>query len=101
MRDIISFMVLVALLMSISIWQLWFSVKAAISASVALACSSIMFALNFFAVSLFCLFSFAYSVEMKVLMFCLWECLTAGKALSLANGKGTGTNDWVIKSLDD
>jgi hypothetical protein len=32
----------------------------------------------------------------------LWECLTAGcKAFSLANGKGMGTNDWVIKSLDD
>jgi hypothetical protein len=32
----------------------------------------------------------------------LWECLTAGcKAFSLMNGKGTGTNDWVIKSLDD
>ncbi len=30
------------------------------------------------------------------------ECLTAAcKAFSLANGKGTGTNDWVIKSLDD
>ncbi len=30
------------------------------------------------------------------------ECLTAGcKAFSLANVKGTGTNDWVIKSLDD
>jgi hypothetical protein len=27
--------------------------------------------------------------------------LTAAcKAFSLANGKGTGTNDWVIKSLD-
>ncbi len=34
--------------------------------------------------------------------FYLRECLTAGcKAFSLANGKGTGTNDWVIKSLDD
>ncbi len=32
----------------------------------------------------------------------LWECLTACcKAFSLANGKETGTNDWVIKSLDD
>ncbi len=32
----------------------------------------------------------------------LCECLTAGcKAFSLANGKGTGTNDWVIRSLDD
>jgi hypothetical protein len=28
--------------------------------------------------------------------------VTAGcKAFSLVNGKGTGTNDWVIKSLDD
>jgi hypothetical protein len=34
--------------------------------------------------------------------WCMWECVTAGcKAFSLANGKGTGTNDWVIKSLDD
>jgi hypothetical protein len=32
----------------------------------------------------------------------LWECVTAGcKAFSLANVKGTGTNDWVIRSLDD
>ncbi len=32
----------------------------------------------------------------------LWECLTACKALSHANAKGTGTNDWVIsRSLDD
>jgi hypothetical protein len=32
----------------------------------------------------------------------LWECVTAGcKAFSLANEKGTGTNDWIIKSLDD
>jgi hypothetical protein len=32
----------------------------------------------------------------------LRECLTAAcKAFSLANGKGTGTNDWVIRSLDD
>jgi hypothetical protein len=32
----------------------------------------------------------------------LWECVTAGcKAFSLANGKGTGTNDRVIRSLDD
>jgi hypothetical protein len=30
------------------------------------------------------------------------ECLTAAwKALSHANPKGTGTNDWVIRSLDD
>ncbi len=32
----------------------------------------------------------------------VWECLTACcKVFSLANGKGTDTNDWVIKSLDD
>ncbi len=32
----------------------------------------------------------------------VWECLTAAcKAFSLANGKGMGTNDWVIRSLDD
>ncbi len=30
------------------------------------------------------------------------ECLTAAwKALSHANAKGTGTDDWVIRSLDD
>ncbi len=34
--------------------------------------------------------------------YCMCECLTAGcKAFSLANVKGTGTNDWVIRSLDD
>ena len=32
----------------------------------------------------------------------LWECLTAAcKAFSFANGKERGTNDWVIRSLDD
>jgi hypothetical protein len=34
----------------------------------------------------------------------MWDVrmLTAGcKAFSLANGMGTGTNDWVIRSLDD
>jgi hypothetical protein len=31
----------------------------------------------------------------------MWECLTACKAFSLANAKGKGTNDWVIRSLDD
>jgi hypothetical protein len=32
----------------------------------------------------------------------LCEYLTAGcMAFSLANGKGMGTNDWVIRSLDD
>jgi hypothetical protein len=32
----------------------------------------------------------------------VWKCLTAGcKTFSLANGKGMGTNDWVIRSLDD
>ncbi len=70
MRDIISFIASVVLLMSASICCVCFSVRAAINSSVALACSSIMFALKFFAVSLFCLFSLAYSAEMKVLMFC-------------------------------
>ncbi len=37
----------------------------------------------------------------KTLTKPVWECLTACKALSHANGKGTGTNDRVIKSLDD
>jgi hypothetical protein len=31
----------------------------------------------------------------------VWEFLTACKALSRANAKGKGTNDWVIRSLDD
>jgi hypothetical protein len=70
MRDIISFMASVVLLMNVSIWHVWFSVRVAISSSVALACSLIMFALKFFVVSLFCLFSFACSVKMKVLIFC-------------------------------
>ena len=74
MRDIISFMALVVLLMRVSIWRVWFLVRAAISSSVASACSLIMLALKFFAVSLFCLFSFAYSAEMKVLMFCHIFC---------------------------
>ena len=39
------------------------------SSSVASACSIIAFALKCFAKSLFCLFSFAYSAEMNVLMF--------------------------------
>ncbi len=31
----------------------------------------------------------------------LWKCVTAAwKALSRVNAKGTGTNDWVIRSLD-
>lgn len=66
---IISFIASVVLLMSASICLVWVSFMClAISSSVAAACSSIMFALNCFAVSLFCLFSFAYSTEMKVLM---------------------------------
>jgi hypothetical protein len=36
------------------------------------------------------------------LEYTLWECwLLDCKAFSLANVKGMGTNDWVIKSLDD
>jgi hypothetical protein len=62
---IISFIVSVMLRISASIWRVWFSVSALMSSSVASACSLIAFALNCFAVNLFCLFSFAYSVEMK------------------------------------
>jgi hypothetical protein len=37
-----------------------------------------------------------------LICLCMCECLTAAcKVFSLANGKGTATNDWVIKSLDD
>ncbi len=56
---IISFIVSVMLRISASIWPVWFSVSALISSSVASACSLIAFALNCFAVSLFCLFSVA------------------------------------------
>jgi hypothetical protein len=68
-RDIISLIALVVLLIRVFIWRMWFWDSAAVSSSIALACSSMLFALNFFAVSLFCLFSFAYSNMMKVLMF--------------------------------
>jgi hypothetical protein len=34
-------------------------------------------------------------------VLCVWECETAAcRAFSLANAKGTGTDDWVIRSLD-
>jgi hypothetical protein len=66
--NIISFMVLVVLLINVSICLVCASVNAAMSSSVASTCSSIAFALNCFVVSLLCLFSLAYSVEMKVLM---------------------------------
>ncbi len=65
---IISYIVSVMLWISVSIWCMWFSVSVLISSYVASACSLIEFALNCFAVSLFCLFSFAYSVEIKFLM---------------------------------
>ena len=65
---IISFIVSVMLGISAFILCLWFSLSALISSSVASACSSIVFALNCFAVSLFCYFSFAYSVEIKLLI---------------------------------
>ena len=58
MRGIISFIASVVLLIRVSICCVCFLVRAAINSSVASACSSIMFALKFFAVSLFCLFSF-------------------------------------------
>ncbi len=68
--DIISFIGLVVLLMSVYNCGVCFLVSAAINSSVVLACSSIMFALKFFAIRLFCLFSFTYSTNMNVLMFC-------------------------------
>ena len=68
-KDIISFIAMVVLLIRFSTWHVWFLVRAAMSSSVALACSLMLFALNFFAVSFFCLFFFASSAEMKVLMF--------------------------------
>jgi hypothetical protein len=68
-KDIIFFIPLVVLLIRVSIWHVWFLVRAAMSSSVALACYLVLFALKFFALSLFCLFFFAYSTEMKVLMF--------------------------------
>jgi hypothetical protein len=67
--SIISFIALVVHFMRASICQVWFLVMVAISSSVASACSSIALALSCFAVSLFCLFSYAYSAEMNVLMF--------------------------------
>jgi hypothetical protein len=69
MSCIISFIALVLLLMRVSFCLVWFSMRHAINSSVASACSSIPLALNCFAVSLFCLFLRAYSVEMNVLMF--------------------------------
>ncbi len=68
-RDIISFIALVVLLIRDPIWGVWFLVREAMSFSIALACSLMLFALKFFAVSFFCLFFFASSAEMKVLMF--------------------------------
>ncbi len=73
---IISFIASVMLWITASIWCMRFSASALISSSVASACSSIAFALNCFAVSLFCLFSFAYSVEIQVFDVnpCLVRC---------------------------
>jgi hypothetical protein len=87
MRDIISFMALVVLLMRVSIWRVWILVRAAISSSVASASSLIMLALKFFAVSLFCLFSFVYSAVMKVLMFChvFWPAGRCSHSLTAAS----------------
>ncbi len=67
--SIISFIASVVDLTRFSICQGWASVRVEISSSIASACSWIAFAENCFAVSLFCLFSLAYSIEMKVLMF--------------------------------
>ncbi len=48
---------------------MWLSVRLAMSSSVASAYSSIAFALYCLVVSLFCLFSLAYSVAIKDLFF--------------------------------
>jgi hypothetical protein len=56
-------------LIRVSIWWVCASVSWAMSSSVASACSSTIFALYCFTVSLFCLFAFEYFVEMKVSMF--------------------------------
>ncbi len=53
----------------VSICLVCVSVRLLINSSVASAVSSIKFALNCLAVALVCLFSFAYSLEMNVLMF--------------------------------
>ncbi len=59
----------VVLSIKVSIWWEWDSVSVAMSSSVASAFSWITFDLQCFEISLFCLFSFAYSAEMSVLMF--------------------------------
>jgi hypothetical protein len=42
------------------------------------------------------------TLESQDINVCIVGMLTPGcKAFSLANGKGTGTNDWVIRSLDN
>ncbi len=68
-RFIISFIASVIDLMWISICFACASVRFAINSLVASAYSLIRLALNYFAVSLFCLFSFECSVEMKIFMF--------------------------------
>ena len=68
-RSIISFIASVVDLTRFSICWVWASIRVAISSFVASACSWIAFAENCFAVSLFCLFFLAYSIEMKVIMF--------------------------------
>ncbi len=68
-RFIISLIASVVDLMRISICFACASVRFAINALVALACSLIRLALNWFAWSLFCLFSFVSSVEMKIFVF--------------------------------
>ncbi len=66
---IISFIASIFAFMSVSICLVCASVRLLISSLVASAVSSIKFALNCLAVALVCLFSFAYSLEMNVLMF--------------------------------
>ncbi len=68
-QSIISFIASVVDLTRFSICRVCASVRVAVGSSIASACSWIAFAENCFAVSLFCLFFLAYSIEMKVIMF--------------------------------
>ncbi len=51
---------------------------------------------------LMCRESLCRDFGIKVSLINYVGMLTAAcKAFSLTNGKGTGTNDWVIRTLDD
>ena len=43
-----------------------------------------------------------FGAEFVIMKHRMWDCLTAAcKAFSLANAKGKGINELVIRSLDD